>query len=196
VKGISADTPLQGCIWRRHFIEYFNEGDGVNGSDEITYIDIPGSENLTEYKLDVEDVGYYVSFQHTWIDDSHNLHHIQSSNCLGPVLPAPPRLLNLDITGDVFKVGESVFAQSEYTGGQEGASEYWWFQIKNGKRVQLNEPTPYDPSMTSSIVDPRVHVITDDDIGSVLKVKCRPVRIDGYKGEVFTSKASIEIQNS
>lgn len=32
--------------------------------------------------------------------------------------------------------------------------------------------------------------MTIDDVGCQLKVKCRPVRVDGVKGEIFTSKSS------
>jgi hypothetical protein len=32
-----------------------------------------------------------------------------------------------------------------------------------------------------------------EDIGCTLKVKCRPVRSDGHKGEIFTSMASTPI---
>lgn len=47
----------------------------------------------------------------------------------------------------------------------------------------------------SFIDDPRIYIITPDDIGCILKVKCRPIRSDGYAGEIFTSKPSPKITN-
>lgn len=33
-----------------------------------------------------------------------------------------------------------------------------------------------------------------DDAGCRLKVKCRPVRSDGFSGEIFTSASSLKIE--
>ncbi len=38
--------------------------------------------------------------------------------------------------------------------------------------------------------DPREYIVEQSDIGCEFKVKCTPVRSDGYRGEVFTSKSS------
>lgn len=103
--------------------------------------------------------------------------------------------------------GRRVYAEAEYIGGTQGLSEYWWFRIKGGKRVQIGEPQVVSDSLTledirkslvsgeteSSLDDSRVLLLTEEDVGCVLKVKCRPVRVDGYKGEVFTSKASVPV---
>ena len=44
--------------------------------------------------------------------------------------------------------------------------------------------------------DPRVRLLTRADVGCVFKVKCRPVRGDGHKGEIFTSKPCKEVQQT
>ena len=37
--------------------------------------------------------------------------------------------------------------------------------------------------------DPREYLVDVNDVGCEFKVKCKPIRSDGYKGEVFTSKS-------
>lgn len=117
---------------------------------------------------------------------------------VGPVLPGPPRLLDLCIRGET-KCGSKVYAEANYIGGEEGCSEYWWVRIRGGKREQLGDPRPLsavhsvamggEGEAVSDFDDPRVRVLCEEDVGCTLKVKCRPVRADGYRGEVFTSKA-------
>jgi hypothetical protein len=132
----------------------------------------------------------------------------RASNSIGPVLPGPPRLLDLRIVGECV-TGRRLYAEAEYIGGTQGLSEYWWFRIKAGKRVQISEPKAVSEGITLEDLrhtlatgetdgkplddDSRVLLLTEEDVGCVLKVKCRPVRVDGYKGEVFTSKASAVI---
>ena len=70
--------------------------------------------------------------------------------------------------------------------GTEGASEYWWIRIKEGRREQVGEAA----SVVSGGRDPREYVVDIKDVGFEFKVKCIPIRSDGYKGEVFTSKSS------
>jgi len=41
-----------------------------------------------------------------------------------------------------------------------------------------------------------VYVITEKDYDCELKVKCKPVRQDGYEGEIFTSKSSGTLSSS
>ena len=77
-----------------------------------------------------------------------------------------------------------------------GLSEFWWFVIKDGKRNQVGEATSItakqlnqSPDISQFESDPRIYKIKPEDKGCTLKLKCRPIRVDGYKGEVFTSKA-------
>lgn len=101
-----------------------------------------------------------------------------------------------------FAPGSRLEARGVYIGGIEGASEYWWLRIRAGKREQLGEPTPIGGSIdprsisrhhTLRLPRPhglmvtlhlRVYIVTKDDIGCEFKVKCIPIRSDGYRGEV------------
>lgn len=136
----------------------------------------------------------------------------RTMNSLGPVLPGPPRMLDLRVEGKaVYRGGGGngeegrersvVRAEAQYIGGKEGLSEYWWFKIMKGKRIQLSEPLPLleegqEGQGGEEMQDPRVYVLREEDVGCVLKVKCRPIRSDGHKGEIFTSKASAVIVSS
>eukprot|EP01034_Spumella_vulgaris_P034054 gene34054-41997_t len=97
-------------------------------------------------------------------------------------------------------VGTFALADYRYIGGYEGASEFWWMRITaDGKREQIGEPRSNAVSNTgeriqsSKQLDPRCYFLTEADIGCTLKAKCRPVRSDGAKGEIFTSKGSVEV---
>ena len=107
---------------------------------------------------------------------------------MGPIEPSPPKITNLRVAGDT-RVGCTVRAEGEYTGGTEGNSSYWWIRITPaGERVNITEPAEANDG-----VNPKLYVCSPDDVGSTLKVKCRPVRSDGDRGEVITSKASTVI---
>mmetsp|Transcript_1140 Transcript_1140/g.1887 ORF Transcript_1140/g.1887 Transcript_1140/m.1887 type:complete len:517 (+) Transcript_1140:1427-2977(+) len=117
---------------------------------------------------------------------------------LGPVLAGPPRLLAMTVriepAADPQRDGEQrwqAVARTSYIGGEEGESEFWWFRISaDGRRLQLTEPA----AAKDGSADPRCYLITEEDVGCTLKAKCRPVRQDGFKGEIFTSKSSPVIQ--
>ena len=179
-KGLPIDTSFKNSIWLR----------SLKSSDE--FIPIIGSDNKLEYTLSKDDVGYFISFKHK--SNTDNVYNIARQS-IGPVLPGPPRLLEIKIMGET-KVGHRLVASSKYIGGYEGTSEYWWIRIKDGEREQITEPCTIniehldkDPSSLPTS-DPRVHIITDEDIGFSFKVKCRPIRSDGYKGEIVTSLSS------
>ena len=182
-KGSSLEISLKNCIWLK----------AMKISDQ--FVPIKGSENKAEYTLTKEDVGYFISFKHKLDSDSdYNI----VKHPVGPVLPGPPRLLEIRIIGET-KVGKRLVVSTQYIGGYEGASEYWWIRIKDGERQQITEPHAiniehlfYEESALLSS-DPRVHIITNEDIGCSFKVKCRPVRSDGYKGEIVTSLSSKEV---
>lgn len=61
----------------------------------------------------------------------------------GLVLPGPPRLVEFTIegSGESMEVGTYAMAKTDYIGGFEGASEYWWMRIgADGRRTQVTEP--------------------------------------------------------
>jgi hypothetical protein len=119
----------------------------------------------------------------------------------------------------VTKAGELVIAVGAYVGGQEGKSQYWWMRVRDGERENITEPRPLTPNhrqcklehtldgggqfrlhgaMCTELPycedDPRLYRTTENDIGCILKVKCIPTRIDGYEGDIVTSKPSQTIQ--
>lgn len=130
----------------------------------------------------------------------------ESSVVLGPVVAAPPRLITIKVAGER-AVGGLLVAETEYVGGFEGASEYWWMRIREGERETLSDPRTLtveqqkvtlaelsaNPTAVTTLSDPRAYAAGASDKGCVFKVKCRPVRRDGYRGEVFTSKPSTVI---
>ena len=181
-KGLPIDISLNNCIWLR----------SLKSSDE--FVPIIGTENKLEYTLSKDDVGYFISFKHKLNGDYQIVREP-----IGPVLPGPPRLLDIRIIGET-KVGNRLVASSKYIGGYEGTSEYWWIRIKDGERQQITEPYAINiedldkDSSLLPITDPRVHIILNEDIGCSFKVKCRPIRTDGYKGEIVTSLSSAIIE--
>ena len=193
---------------------YWIRSKPLDKRSEYTFIE--GTENSGKYTLTAEDDGRYVAFQYAQllrkgqngfssltpqitdgipplITPSGEQYDIKRTiNSLGPVRPGPPRMIDLHVEGSNWHPGEKVHAVGQYIGGKEGLSEYWWFKIVKGKRVQLSEPLSVLNNEPGN-VDPRVYTLKEEDIGGVLKVKCRPIRSDGHRGEIFTSKASAEI---
>lgn len=175
--------------------------------------DIPRSEGKDTYQLTAADVGYYISFRVT----NEDMDIVTHNGFVGPIVAGPARLLELRIQGN-FKIGNVVVAVPTYIGGVEGESEYWWMRINKGKREQVTQPRKIDPeyaefnsikaaltsgkdvgarqltSIEPGSIDPRMYVLSADDIGCEFKVKCRPVRSDGVRGEIFTSKASPKVE--
>ena len=132
-----------------------------------------------------------------------------------PLLPSTTPCNNdpTDTPG-ILQVHYCVVAQENYIGGKQGCSEFWWLKTyPDGTREELTKRLPISntASVSTDIVqavhintktdvlsdtwrlDPRVYVLKPEDIGCTLKVKCIPVRSDGYTGEVVTSKPSAVI---
>ena len=185
------------------------------------YESIESTKGQIQYELTRDDVGKYLKFA-PMDGISGETEMIETASVLGPVLPAPPRFMSFTIRGDLYP-GKYLIADSDYTGGKEGASEFWWMRISKGERKILGDPVPLQEKHMKcdkfalqekvNIVehndndahgdqqnlleargfleaDPRVYKLTQSDVGCIFKVKCRPVRSDGYKGEIFTSKPS------
>eukprot|EP01038_Epipyxis_sp_PR26KG_P011926 gene11926-15960_t len=162
--------------------------------DYIIISDIP--TGILEYQLRLEDVNYYIGFRYEATTTENAIDSEQKYfTPVGPVLPGPPRLLDIKITGEPI-IGSQLLATTSYIGGVEGTSEFWWMRVTpEGKRVQLTEPKK---SRINDSKDnegnARYYKITEDDIGCQIKVKCRPERDDGFAGEIFTSKSYYVVQ--
>lgn len=61
----------------------------------------------------------------------------------------------------------------------------WWVRVRGGVRENATDPTPL---VTGGANDVLQYTLCAEDEGCVFKVKYRPVREDGMRGEVFTSK--------
>lgn len=143
---------------------------------------IPQSENLVEYTLQKEDVDSFVGVLFALKNNSKN--HSNSSSfkgqsllesdtarlshnvALGPVLPGPPRILNFTVSGEQLSVGHYAKAETQYIGGSEGRSEFWWMRISSdGKRTQVTQPkaapVPQGKGYLEPDVDPRLYRITE-----------------------------------
>jgi hypothetical protein len=97
-------------------------------------------------------------------------------------------------------------------GGREGASEFWWMRVSpEGRRTSITEPRRCSGAGVDVVAgagagagaqvgaqgtegDPRRYLLTAEDVGCVLRVKCRPTRSDGVQGEIFTSACSEEVR--
>ena len=168
--------------------------------DTSVFTVIDGTRGKLEYELGVDDVDCYITVRIVCagekVEGAIMDKEIEAEAAMGPVLAGPPRLLDLTIEGSpLLELGSAAVASINYIGGKPGASEFWWLRIRgNGEREQLGEPRTIracDAELGPAEMgkdDPRIHHITKEDIGCVLKVKCRPARIDGRKGEIFTSK--------
>jgi creatine kinase len=163
---------------------------------EKEYTIIEDSYNTKNYKLTIEDIDCNISCKYTWLDEDNIEKTNYIDKVMGPVLSGPARLLSLNIIGDNY-VGGRAIAKSDYIGGYEGASEYWWMRILDGVRTELSIPKPININNLNDDIlnddDPRVYKLTKDDLGANLKVKCRPIRCDGYRGEIVTSLPSKDI---
>jgi hypothetical protein len=89
-------------------------------------------------------------------------------------------------------------ADVQYIGGVQGLSEFWWMRIRNGERENVSEPVALTEAQVHAALpaaegDPRMYTVLPTDVGCQFKLKCRPVRSDGYRGEVFTSKPSATV---
>ena len=163
-------------------------------SQDSSTVLVHANNNRDRYILDIADIECFIQCEIKWINnDTMAEETLKIPDILGPILPGPSRLFDLNVTG-VLEVGKRAIASYKYVGGIEGCSEFWWLRINNGKREQISEPISISAINLSSSDytdnDPRVYVIKEEDIGCILKVKCIPVRSDGYRGEIFTSKPS------
>jgi hypothetical protein len=192
-----------------------------SGEDVRTFEEIPESRGKDTLKLSLNEMDRMVSYRM----DIRGEKKMEGMYALpiGPVLPGPPRICenSLVVSGQFF-TGGKVRAHAEYIGGWQGPSEYWWLRVKGGQRTELTQPRAVPAPLLSSpdadnalavvgsdssavaehdsdanhLDDPRCYVISEEDQGSTLKVKVRPIRKDGIRGDVFTSLPSPVISAS
>ena len=190
IKSIN-DKNIKGGVWMR----------GLHSDcpsqlyKELDFEICKNSEKSKRYILTPQDVGYYIIFVHLPSG-------LVSESALGPVLPAPSQLymgkLNIiskaNNSSNILKINEDAVASGIYVGGIEGHSEYWWIRVKDGTRENLTEPKALEDKHIGNLPtlfdDPRIYHITENDLGWTLKAKCRPIRNDGYRGDVVTSLPS------
>jgi hypothetical protein len=91
--------------------------------------------------------------------------------------------LGLQVKGH-FVEGERISAVFEYCGGVQAAagSEYSWVRVRSDGKREIVESACTEKLLLTAV-----------DIGCTMKVKCRPMREDGVKGEIATSKPSMVV---
>lgn len=148
---------------------------------------VSNSENKLDFILNLDDVGkfigvLYIQKEAGKVSIKPDNSWKKASGLIGPVLPGPPRLLDFEITGDLY-VGGYAKASGKYIGGYEGPSEYWWMKVtSDGKRIQITEPksipveaeknqirssSPTRRSEEDLSVDPRYYRITPGQTASL-----------------------------
>ena len=195
--GVENIIPSKVC-WMRSTVNPNTALVGAEGC--IEYTRIIGTNKKT-YQLTVDDVGCFMKARVTL--EGADKKEYETNIVLGPVLPGPPRLMTITVEA----INGLLLPKIDYVGGKEGASEFWWMRILNGERETLSDPIALteqqqkssiadllkNPKSPETFGDPRVYILKESDKGCVFKLKCRPVRSDGYRGEVFTSKPSAKI---
>jgi hypothetical protein len=158
-----------------------------------------------EYELTVDDVGCYSSFrvaveQGLGLRLGHGQGALQAEAVMGPLL-AGPHGFSTWPSAAASSSGLRAVAEADCIGGKLGAPDFWWLRIRQGEREQLSEPRPFRPEtpppstlLSHARTTPASTASGLKTLGLraqlKVKVKCRPVRYDGRKGEVFTSKPS------
>ena len=146
---------MQNCVWLRSPVNPISQSEPSVEQYEI----IIGSEGADTYQLTSNDINRYISFK--YLNNEIELY----GSPFGPVLSGPPRLLDLKITG-IMQVGQIARAEASYLGGIEGASEFWWIRVKDGRRESLRDPSKVLKSvpvvtLESNDHDPRIYHITE-----------------------------------
>ena len=154
-----------------------------------------------EYVIRAEDEGYWIRGAFVPLFEDGSQGEPIFSKAVGPMEVAPPKAIGLQIVGEC-RCDSVLKASLRYWGGTQGHSEYWWLRIRNGRRENITDPTPV-PNPEIPLLDainpldfeklqgdPCYLVLGQDDVGCTFKAKCRPIRNDGERGEVATSRAS------
>lgn len=176
---------------------WLQQGDGA-ASEEVTV-------SVTETEESIVSLGAFDEDDEIPIEGKGGdaSSYMSAGVFLGPVDPSPPRFKNFRIVGR-FTVGGHAMGTYDYVGGKMGLCEFSWMRIRQGVREDLGAPIAIDadqlkhpPTLdrnSGNVIyqgsDPRVRLLGEDDVGCTFKLKCRPVREDGYQGQIVTSKPS------
>jgi len=143
---------------------------------------IPFSETTTytTHAMTKDDIGCIIDYEYHTSNETVLLEEAK-----GPCESAPPRIRDfylepedgLQTPGSVAP-GKKIKIHCKYMGGWEGNSKIAWMRVRQGAREEIPD--------TEAHLD---YTLKEDDIGCTFKVKYTPIRkVDGDKGEVFTSK--------
>jgi hypothetical protein len=144
-----------------------------------------------EYRLRREDVGHHITAVVTMESGARS-----RATAVGPVIPGPA---SIDSIAVEFSPGvdNCCVCKVDYWGGVEGDSTYRWIAVRSdGSRETLVEESVCSASQFGSLNpsvpsrdDPRFYFLKESDMGSKIKVSYRPIREDGWRGELKTSRA-------
>ena len=147
------------------------------------------------------DAGCMLRFRCALMESDGESLEIRHTASMGPVEPSLPKMWDFRVEaedhneGGALRCGIFAVVRGTYTGGQQGATEFSWLRVReDGTRERLTQPRAVPADVLSGaaggVDDPRRLLLTPDDVGCTLKAKCRPMRADGTKGELATSKPS------
>lgn len=134
------------------------------------------SSGTTEYMLAKEDVGRRLKF--VYIPINFEGQEGESASIMSEaVRPAPPKVNNLKIVGDL-REGNKVIATSIVTGGTEGSSRVQWFKTSSPR---LSGENGLEAVSTSKIA--KAFRIPLGAVGYYIVAKFTPMAPDGETGE-------------
>ena len=185
---------LAHCYWERS-----RPSTGSTSGANFTFIE--GTEGRLLYQMVAIDAGCLLRFRCALTGCDGESLEIRHTAPMGPVEPSLPKMWDLRVEaedqdlGGVLRCGSFAVVRGMYTGGQQGSTEFSWLRVRvDGTRERLTQPRAVPEEVLSGaaggVDDPRRLLLTPDDVGCTLKAKCRPMRADGTKGELATSKPS------
>lgn len=144
------------------------------------------------YQLQSEDVGYYVTAVVSLVQGAK-----LRSSAVGPVLPGPASVDSISVEFCPGTNNKICVCKADYWGGREGNSTYRWIEVcPDGTRKNLSKEKACNPAVFGeldldmpNIEDPRYYFLKSEQAGSKIKVSYRPIRDDGWLGELKTSKS-------
>ena len=129
------------------------------------------------YTPTTEDVGHFLRIQYTPITQEGTQGETVIFYSKTKVLPTLPRFENCVIAGYP-RVGATLVACGEYTGGKKGKCEYTWFVSDEPLDPNPRFRRGLKPSCTKQIL-----LLTEEHIGKFIGVDLIPIRDDEVIGE-------------